>query len=160
MDYTALVRVLERLGDLEENRDDRQIIGTAQAAQVTTRRELHRQKERPILALGLIYLEDERMIETTGALVFVTQCVPRRRGASRCHSQDLQRDIRTTLGIMGAPHLALTASAQSFLKDVARPDQRGFIRDRRLVHDPTPMPPRRSAARISPARDPFSTCLQ
>src|SRR5262249_25634262 len=138
MNHAPLVGVLERLRDLEEHRYDREVVRTAEAAEITARCELHRQEKRAVLALGLVHLEDEGMVEATCALVFVPQRAPGRSRASRSESQDLQRDILTALRIVRAPHLPLAADAQSFLKDVACPDEGGWIECCRLVHDPHP----------------------
>ena len=136
LDHPFILKVYEpeRLRNLHQNRHDREIIRTAETTQVTTRRKLHRQEERPVLALGLIHLEDEGMVETARALVFVAQRLPGRTRTPRGESQDLQRDVLTALRIVRAPDLPLTADAQSLLKDVARPDKGGWINRCRLVH--------------------------
>src|SRR6185437_10983144 len=93
MNDAAIVCVLEGLRNLHENRNDRKIARATQAAQVATRCKLHRQEERPVLALRLVYLENEGVIEAAGAIVFVAQRVPRGRGTAAGRAQYFQRDI-------------------------------------------------------------------
>jgi len=70
--YDALLmRILKRGCDFKQYRDDLQIAGAAQAAQITAGRKLHRQHRRIGVTLRAVHLQNRRMIEQARDLVLV-----------------------------------------------------------------------------------------
>src|ERR1700722_1067479 len=59
------------------------------------------------------------MIEAAGDLVLVLERFPRARAARERRTQYFQRNFNTKLGVLRAPHFAMTASAKFFDERVA-----------------------------------------
>ena len=137
VDHATLVRVLERLRDLQQHRDDGEVAAAPQPAQIASAGQLHGQQQRAVLALRGKHLEDPGMIQAAGALVLVQQRGPRRGAAPGRGVQDLQRNVEPALRIMRAPHLALTAAAQPFVQSVAGLECASGIRGQRIAHGPS-----------------------
>ncbi len=70
MNDAALVRVLQRRRNLQENGDYLEVSGTAQAPQIATGGELHWKRNHVSRTLWGKDLEDRRVIEATRDLVF------------------------------------------------------------------------------------------
>ncbi len=63
MDDAMLVRIFQRLSDVDENRHDIQITGATQFAQIAAGRELHRQSREVAFTIGRLHFENQRVIE-------------------------------------------------------------------------------------------------
>ena len=110
MDDSTLMGVLERLGNLQEYRNDLEEARAAQAAKIATGSELHRQNHCVARAFWREHLHDGRMIESACNCVFVLESAPGRiliRGGV----QHLEGDVNPARTIVRAPHFALPARA-------------------------------------------------
>jgi hypothetical protein len=119
MDDSALMCVLERLGNLQEYRDDLEEARTAQATKIAAGSELHRQNHCVARAFWRKHLEDGRMIEPARNCVLVLEGAPAL--SLMCGGiQHLEGDVDPARTIVRAPYFALPARAQLVQQRVAR----------------------------------------
>src|SRR5207245_1227510 len=107
MDDAALVRVLERLRDLQQDRNDLEVTGASQAAQIPAGGELHRQDDCIVRSLGGIYLEYGRVVEAACDRVLVLQRRPGAFVAPELGAENLERDVDAARVVAGAPGFRL-----------------------------------------------------
>ncbi len=135
MDDPALVRVLQRLRDVQEHWNDVQVAGAAQPAQIAAGSELHRQHHRVGQVMWRIDLQHGSMIQTARdrmlALERGQHGFPRRAGRVRY----LQCNIDPAGVIVGAPYFTLTARTQFFEQRKTRVQTPTFERGCKLSHD-------------------------
>jgi hypothetical protein len=120
MDDPALVRVLQRLCDIQEHRDDVQVTGPTQAAQIPARGELHGQHHRVSQVMRGKYLQCGSMIQTTRDRVLALKGGQYGLAGSSCGVGYLQRNVDAADVVVGAPDFALSARTQFLEQSKAR----------------------------------------
>jgi len=133
MDNATFMCVLERLGNFQEHGNDLEEARTAQAAEVTTGRELHRQNQCVAGTLWRKHLEDRRMIEPACNRVFVLEGAPSL-SLWAGGIQHLEGNVDPPRTIVRTPHLALPTRAQLVEQRVARVELPTFDRCNGLSH--------------------------
>src|SRR5579875_694691 len=104
--------MLERLSDLDQDRNDLEIAHAAQTAQVPARRELRRQCEHVAVPNGRIELQNMGMSEPARDLVGADERLPAAGTGGDFRPQHLERDLFALVMVACAPHLALAALAE------------------------------------------------
>ncbi len=112
MDDPALMRVLQRLCDVQEHRNDVQIARATQPAQIAAGGELHGQHDRLAQMVWRKNLQHRSMIQTTRNRVLALKGSEHRFARSSSSVGHLQSDVDPAGVVVGTPHLALTARAQ------------------------------------------------
>ncbi len=119
MHNAPLVGVLQRLGNLDEHRNDLEVPCTAKAPQVAARGKLHGQRNNVARALGREDLQYCSVAQPIGDLVFPLKSGPGGFVARERRAENLQRDIDAAHLIVRAAHLSLTARTKSVEQRVA-----------------------------------------
>ena len=114
MHDAARVRVFERGGDVDEQRQDARVRGAAQLAQVTARGEHHRQHRGVGAAHRLEDAQDARVVEPCRQREFALEHLPRGLGVHELRVEDLERDLRVAQFITRAPDFAVPAGTEFF----------------------------------------------
>src|SRR6185437_7420491 len=109
MDDAARVRVLERLGHLEQHGYDVQVSHATKPSQVTARGKLHRQYQNILDPLRREHLEDAGMPQAAGDVVLALERLPRRRITRSRGRKHLQGNVDAARLIVRAPDFTLSS---------------------------------------------------
>ena len=120
MDDTVLMRVFERLRDVDEHRHDVEIALATQPAQISARGELHRQRDEIALAIRRVHLEDGRMIHPARDGVLAAERGPRSIVVRELRAQNLESNLDAALIVTRTPDFRLTACPQLLEQCVTR----------------------------------------
>src|SRR6185312_14678547 len=106
---TSCVSVFESFGHFEQHRYDLEISSASNTTQIAAAGELHRQHHHIVDSLRRLYLQNSRMLQTTGDVVLMLQRFPRGRIARSRRGQDLQGNVDAARFVVRAPYLALSS---------------------------------------------------
>ncbi len=120
MDDAVLVRVFQRLRDVDEHRNDIEVARAAKLSQVAARGQVHGQGRKVAFPIGRLHFENERVLQLAGDGVLTHQPRPCRFALCQRRAQNLERDFNTRELIARAPDFRLPAGTQLFDQGVAR----------------------------------------
>ena len=114
MHDASCVRVLERRGDVDEQRQDLGVWSAAHLAQIATGGKHHRQDRGFSRAHRFVNAQHARVIEPCGQRELALEHFPRGFRVLELGVEDLQRDFGVAQFVTGTPNLAVPAGAEFF----------------------------------------------